>query len=217
MRVNFGVREPGKRRGVGGKGWAVAGTTALFLGSGTNAQAHTPIQGLGEIANGLLHPLLTPTHVLVLVALGFLLGQQRPLQLARPLAVFAAAAAAGLLVTTTGAITNVLTPVLMLLALPLGALVALALPLPSVVRLVFCAAAALVLGLDSSVETGTLAVPAAKTLLANEASLVLCVVNVAFYVSLLPGIQWVQTGVRIVGSWIVAIALLMMAFALKQT
>ena len=186
------------------------------LGLPIPAQAHTPIQGMGEIASGLLHPLLTPPHLLLLLALGFLLGQQRPLRLARPVAAFAVGAALGILLTTTGAITGVLTPVLMLLALPVGGLVALARPLPGAVGLVLCAAAALTLGLDSGVEPGTAAIPAAKTLAATWVSLLLCVVNVAFYVSMLPPLRWVQTGVRIVGSWIVAIALLMLAFALRK-
>ena len=55
-----------------------------------------------------------------------------------------------------------------------------------------------------------------KILFATWVSLVLFVVNAAFYVSLLPRLQWVQTGIRVAGSWIVAIALLMLAFALRR-
>ena len=203
-----------RRRRKRVRGVAVA---ALWsIAAPVTVQAHTPIQGLGEIASGLLHPLLTPPHLLVLLALGCLLGQQRPFRLGLPVACFAVGAAAGLVLTTTGAVTGVLTPGLMLLALPLGVLVALALPLPLPVRLGSCAAAALVLGLDSGVGPGTPAIPAAKTLAATWISLQLCVVNVAFYVSLLPPQRWVQTGVRIVGSWLVAISLLMLAFSLRK-
>ena len=171
---------------------------------------------MGEILSGLLHPLLTPPHLLVLLALGFLLGQQRPFRLDGAGVAFAVCVVLGLLVTTTGAITGMLTPVLMGLALLIGGLVALAAPLPLALRVALCVAAALTLGLDSGVEAGTAALPAAKTLAATGVSLLLCVVNVSFYVSLLPPRQWVQTGVRIVGSWIVAIALLMLAFALQK-
>ena len=199
-----------------GSWWSLAGLGLFCLSLPTKAQAHTPIPGMGEVGSGLLHPLLTPSHLLVLLALGFLLGQQRPLRLGLPMAVFAVAAAVGLLVTATGLITGVLTPPLMLIALPAGGLVALALPLPFMVRLSICGVAALVLGLDSGVDAGLTRFAAGKTLTANWVSLCLCVVNIAFYISLLPPLQWVQTGVRIVGSWLVAIALLMLAFALKR-
>ena len=154
-------------------GWQLLGVTLAVCLVPVTTQAHTAIQGMGEIASGLLHPLLTPPHLLVLLALGFLLGQQRPLRLARPAAAFAVAAALGILWTTTGAVKGVLTPVLMLLALPVGALVALARPLPGAVRLALCAAAALALGLDSGVDPGTATVPAVKTLMATWASLLL--------------------------------------------
>ena len=93
---------------------------------------------------------------------------------------------------------------------------ALAVPLPTAVRLVICAAAGLALGLDSGVDVGTAGIATAKTLFATWVCLTLCVANVAFYSSRLPKHQWVQIGIRVVGSWIVAIALLMLAFSLKH-
>ena len=88
--------------------------------------------------------------------------------------------------------------------------------LPPWLLLAACAAVALAVGLDSGVDAGTPGAAAAKILLATWASLVLFVVNVALYVSLLPKLRWLQTGTRIAGSWIVAIALLMLAFALRR-
>ena len=196
--------------------WVRLAAFLLCCGLPTSAQAHTAIQGMGEVGSGLLHPLLTAPHLLVLLALGFLLGQQQPFQIGPPAVAFAGGALVGILGTTTGLVTGVLTPVLMLLALTTGGLVALAASWPILVRLSLCGAAALALGLDSGVDSGTLAIPAAKTLAATWVSLLLLVINVAFYVSLLPPRRWVQTGVRVVGSWIVAIALLMLAFALKK-
>ena len=40
------------------------------------AHAHSPIEGIGDFYNGMLHPLLVPSHVLLLLALGLLRGQQ---------------------------------------------------------------------------------------------------------------------------------------------
>ncbi len=203
------------RRGNGGRwAWAAAGVLPPFLPTGV--QAHTTFQGLGEFGSGFLHPLTTPPHLLVILGLGLLLGQQVPLRLARPVAAYGGLAAVGLLATASGYHAGVPQAILVMIGLCAGMLVVVAAPLPAFVRPVLGGVAALALGLDSGVDPGTPGVAAAKTLFATGVSLVLWVVNVAFYVSLLPPRQWVQTGVRVAGSWIVAIGFLMLAFALKR-
>lgn len=190
------------------------GAVVLFLP--TRLEAHAAIRGAGEFISGFLHPLLTPLHLLVLLSLGLLLGQRLPLRLEWPMAGFAAFAAAGLSVTAAGVIAGAYLPFLIGIGMCAGGFVALAAPLPAWVRLVVCAAAGLALGLDSGVDPGTTGTAMAKTLFATWVSLSICVANVAFYSSRLPNIKWVQTGVRIAGSWIVAVALLLLAFALKR-
>ena len=202
-------------RGRRGGSWLLA-ATGLFLLVPMHAQAHTPIKGAGEIVSGLLHPFLTPAHVLVLLSLGLLLGQRLPLCLQWPLMVFAAFAAVGLSVTAIHTIAGVPQPILVTLGLCAGGLVALAAPLPAWARLTACATAGLALGLDSGPDPGVMGVVTAKTLLATWVSLIFFVGDIAYYSSRLPSYQWVQTGVRVVGSWIVAIALLMLAFALRR-
>ena len=46
--------------------------------------------------------------------------------------------------------------------------------------------------------------------------MVVLVINTGFYISL--GLQkpWLKIGVRIIGSWLVAISLMVLAFALKK-
>ncbi len=180
-------------------------------------QAHTTFPGLGEYASGFLHPLTTPPHGLVLLALGLWLGQQPPLRIKEPAAVFAAGAAAGLWWTAVAHPGAVPPPwLLVAVGLCIGAGVAVGAPIYFWVKLGFCGVAALLLGLDSGVDAGTPGTSAAKILAATWVSLVLCMVNAAFYVSLLPAVRPVQVGVRIVGSWIVAIAFLLLAFALRR-
>ncbi len=188
----------------------------LLLWSPAHAQAHTTFQGMGEFASGFLHPLTTPPHLLVLLALGLWLGQHAPLRIKEPALVFAGAAAAGLFLTVAGHIGGVYPPVLIVVGLCIGIFVVLGLPMPLWVKLCACGIAALVLTLDSGVDAGVNSAGTVKILAATWVSLVLCVVNFAFYVSLLPSVRWVQTGVRVVGSWIVAIAFLMLAFALRR-
>ena len=201
-------------RGSGGS-WLLA-TMGVFLLPPRPAGAHTAVPGMGEFASGFLHPLLTPPHVLALMAFGLLLGQREPLRLKAPAAVFAGFAAAGLLLSLAGVAAGVYPPVLIALGLCAGGFVVLARPWPPWLLMAVGAAVALAVGLDSGADVGTPAAAAAKILFATWVSLLLFVVNAAFYVSLLPKVQWVQTGIRVAGSWIVAIALLMLAFALRR-
>lgn len=178
--------------------------------------AHTTFPGLGEYASGFLHPFTTPAHLLILLALGLWLGQRAPLRVKEPAAAFAAAAAIGLALTTARPGATVNPAVLSVLGLIVGGCIVLALPTPLWVKLIVCAIAALTLGLDSGADAATPPGSAVKTLVANWAALVLCVVNAAFYVSLLPTARPAQIGVRVVGSWIVAVAVLLLAFAWRR-
>lgn len=178
--------------------------------------AHTTFRGLGEFGSGFLHPLTTPVHILVILGVGLMLGQHLPLRLGRALAAFAVFAAIGLLATRFIPVYGLPSPVLIGVGLGASILVVSGWPPSFFVRILVCALAGMALGLDSGVDPGTSKLAAAKILFATWASLALCVVNVAFYVSLLPPHQWIRTGVRVAGSWIVAVALLMLAFALRR-
>ena len=90
--------------------------------------------------------------------------------------------------------------------------------LPSSVRAVLLAAAAVAIGLDSGADTGTPPLAIVGTLLGTWVSLALGLVNIAFYASLAAERKkkWISIGLRIAGSWIVAISLLMLAFSLRS-
>ena len=201
-------------RGNGWRPWLVAGSSLLAWPA--HAQAHAAVQGVGEFVGGFLHPLLTPPHLLLLVSVGLLFGQEWPPHLRRSMPVFAVSAILGLVAAGVGAVGGVPQSVLIVIGLLAGGLVALAAPLPMWVRAAVGVAAGLALGMDSGVDPGTTGVATAKTLFATWASLFVWVVNLAFYSARLPRYQWLQTGVRVVGSWIVAIALMMLAFALRH-
>ena len=57
----------------------------------------------------------------------------------------------------------------------------------------------------------------AKTLFGTWVSLNLWIINFSFYTSICPQRKWVQIGLRIAGSWITAISLMVLAFALKKS
>lgn len=177
--------------------------------------AHAVVQGMDEFLVGALHPLFTPVHLLVLAGLGLLLGQAAAGQLAGA-GIFCLGAATGLAAAVLGTGGGAPAPGLIGLGLALGALVAAALPWPAWVRWTAAAGAGLALGWDSAPEASANGWALAKAALGAWAGLTLTVLNIAHYSARLPGARWVQTGVRVVGSWIVAIGILMLAFALRR-
>lgn len=174
------------------------------------------LPGANEIMNGFLHPLVVPSHVLILLGLGIALGQHPPLKL-RPLVVFAIVVAAALGFTLTGWITSVPPVLLSSIAMVVGAVVAIGVRLPAVVIYTLVCAVAVAMGLDSGPESLPL-LGGIKTVLGTWVSLSAWLATIAFWTS--QGVEqnkkWLIIGLRVAGSWIFAISLLVLAFALKK-
>jgi hydrogenase/urease accessory protein HupE len=168
---------------------------------------------------GLLHPLLTLPHMLVLLGLGIWLGQRPPLRLKIPIWVFATGCAAALLLPTRVAmppeVANAATLGVLAVALGCGILVAASARLACVPGWAVAAVAAIAVALDSGLDAAPSARDTALTLLGTWTSTTVLVANVAFYTSLCPPRPWVHTGLRIAGSWMAAVSLLVLAFAWK--
>lgn len=187
----------------------------LVVGTVPNASAHMTVEGAGDIANGALHPLMTPAHVLILLALGLLLGQQLPLDLDKRLRVFAPVSAAALLLTMTGGFKELFPPLLIGLALCIAILVAWERKLPRFVPEILCALAATGIGFDSAMETGTTG-NILKTLMGTWLVMNAVIFYIAVCASNGAGRQWAKIGIRVLGSWIIAISFMVLAFALKK-
>ena len=188
---------------------------ALLLALPASASAHTVASGVGYFFGGVLHPLTTPAHVLLLLGLGIYLGQQVPLKLKASLFVFVTVSALALGLTITGLVKTVPPPLIISLALLAGVLVALEIPPAAWVSRGLFVLAALAVGLDSAVETGTGWV-VVKTLLGTWTGLIIIVADVAFYSSKFTKWQWQRVGLRVAGSWITAASLMILAFALRH-
>lgn len=191
---------------------SVSGVFLILTGT---AHAHMAVEGAGQIVNGVLHPLMTTSHVLILLGLGLLLGMQVPLDLKTPLRVFAPVSAITLILTTDDRVAGVYQPVLIGIALCIAILVGLAWNLPQVVRAALCAVAAIGVGLDSVVESGT-AFEVAKTLIGTWLCANVALIYIAICASHGADKKWARTGIRVAGSWIVAISLLVLAFFLRK-
>jgi urease accessory protein len=172
---------------------------------------------MNAYSSALLHPWMTPAHVLILLALGLWIGQHPPLRLGLPCKVFAPLSAVALAVSTTKWIAAVPPFLLAAIALVIAAAIAFEAPLSSPLRVAVIGAAAIGIGLDSGPETAT-PLDTLGTLAGTWVSLGLGLVNIAYYVSLAAALQkkWIGIGIRVAGSWIFAISLLMLAFALRR-
>jgi urease accessory protein len=162
---------------------------------------------MSGLIGGLLHPLAVPAHVLLLLAMGLLIGQQRG-RLA-PLAAFFAGLAAGLAALAFAVATTSAVNVLLAAAAITGFLVAVARPLPVFVSGPLAAIAGVALGLDSPPTAIALAAAIAM-LIGTGIGAALAVAIVAAGTSYLTR-AWQQIGVRILGSWIAASAILVLA------
>ena len=192
--------------------------SAALLAGGLNlplaAHAHTSVQGMGEFIGGLLHPVVTPSHLLVIIGLGMLAGRTSPPPMKRPMACFIPLTALALALTCTSWVKAVHPVLLHGIGLILGALIASGKSPATAVTCGLFALAALALGFDSGPEVNGVAARV-KALLGTGLGLIVLVYDVAIYVSLGAHTNWLKIALRILGAWMVAISVLMLAFALR--
>jgi urease accessory protein len=162
---------------------------------------------MSGLVGGLLHPLAVPTHILALLAIGLLIGQQRSRLI--PLVAFLAGLAAGLGALAVAVATTSAANVLLSAAAVSGLLVALAYPLPVFVSVALAAIAGVAVGLDSPPVAIAIATAVAM-LIGTGIGAGLAVAILAAGTSYLTR-AWQQIGVRILGSWIAASAILVLA------
>ena len=178
------------------------------------ALAHSPVPGIGGFYNGLLHPFVVPAHLLALIALGLWLGQQALPQVERALLAFSLLLLTGLALAAFAPAGGGQIPLLLACALAVGLLVAAARPLPRSATTGVAGLVGLLIGLDSA--------PAAAG--TGAQALILAGVAVGVHLLLLNLVAltsyaqqpWLKVGVRVLGSWSAASALLVLALALRR-
>jgi urease accessory protein len=168
----------------------------------------------GSFFGGVLHPLWVPGHVLVLAGLALLAGQQgAPVRLAVS-AIFAAGLSAGLTAVVLAFAADDTDLMLLACAAIAGLLVVVARPIPLRLAAPLAAIAGAALELDSvpdEVSMRATVLALAGTALA--AALVLLVVASA---SAICRRDWQRIGIRVLGSWIAASAILVLALRLAR-
>jgi urease accessory protein len=181
---------------------------ALILAAAEPALAHPPPLGVRGFWGGVLHPVFVTDHVVGILGLGLLIGGQARWRWL-PLAAYVAALGAGLAAMTTGIVPRFANEAVLGTAVVAGLLVALAQPLPQMLGALLAIILGLAIALDSPPEV--LSVFEANLMLIGTgigASAFLIVVALA---SRHAHARWAQIGLRILGSWIAAAAILALA------
>ena len=173
------------------------------------AFAHAPIQGIGTFYNGLLHPLLVPAHLLILLGLGLLLGQQALPQSRWGWGAFVVAFLGGLAGAQVVAL-PLPQSALLAIALALGLLIAIGRPLKQPQTVLLSGLCGLAVGLDSPAGPSAMVdvLPAAAGTALGGILLLSYVGGLAAR----PTRSWQRIGVRIAGSWTAAAAGIVLAF-----
>lgn len=176
------------------------------------ALAHPPPLGIPGFPGGLLHPLLVPAHLLAILGLGLLAGQQAPVWGRDVPGAFILALLVGLGVLTLGVAPRGVEFAVLALAVASGALAALARPLPELWGVVLAVLTGLAVALDSPPEV--IAVREANLMLIGTGfgGTILLVVAVELASRLTR--PWARIAARILGSWIAACAILVLALRL---
>ena len=173
------------------------------------ASAHSPIEGIDSFYNGLLHPVLVPAHVLLILGLGLLFGQKGTRETRFALAGYFAATAVGLVLAWFSVGGNV-EAYLLGAAAVIGLLIAFDRPVGQVLGIAMGTFVGLFLGLDSKQDE----------LFGKERLLSLFGSGIGIYFLLFYPMalaetfnkkEWHRIGVRVLGSWISASSLLVLA------
>lgn len=183
---------------------------AVWPGS---TDAHTIIPGVTGFQGGLLHPLIVPTHVMNIIVLGLLIGQRPEGERYALLATFAAGLIGAIVLVTLAFATDRAQTILLGSAIAGGITLASRAALPILLLALHAAIAAFALQLNSVPSS----ISNSETLLTLSGSAVAAFFEVAAICLLSARVtwRWLMVAIRVVGSWIAAIALLMLALTLR--
>jgi len=194
---------------------------ALLFWAAAPAAAHRITPGTAGFTDGLQHPFGLPAHIMLILGVGLLLGRHDVAAWRLPTYAFLAGLTAGLAggpLAMTPALDARLAVALLALAVLLGGMVALARPLPSLLLLALGALTGFGLGLDSAPEGGTLQ-QTVGALAGSGFAMIFALLNAAMLAQYAHGRigrqAWQKIGVRIVGSWIAAAGIMVLALQLR--
>ena len=181
----------------------------FFLLTPEIALAHSPIKGIGDFFNGMLHPVLVPAQVLVILALGLWFGQNKPAE--NQVSIFAY-----LFAVITGLIATSLSPeydvsiILLLGATAVGLLIISNMILPKPVYILSGIILGFIIGFDSA-QDGLGAKAKWVALFGSGVGIYFLLLYAMALSESLSKKAWQNIAVRVIASWISANALMVLA------
>ncbi len=177
------------------------------------ACAHPAFAGATGFYGGLVHPLFVPTHAIAILSLGMLIGQQAPHWRWPLLFVYAAGLGVGFAAMVSAFAPRFSAETLLAATAIVGALVALARGVPWLSG-ILALGVGLALALDSS--PGGISVREANIIIAGTFCGAVILLWVLLEVVAMLRREWQKLGVRILGSWMGASAVLILAWQLAR-
>ena len=181
----------------------------LFLAPNT-VYAHGIFKGLSSFYNGLLHPLFVPAQIILIIALGLFLGKQEDKK-HRIFFSFAIAVIIGLLIN---AFLNIHNPIriynenlLIIATLIIATLVILQQCVHPAIAIIIMVAGGILIGLDSSPDQ-LITKEKGAFLLGNGITIYLLILYPITLAETFNKAFWQEVFIRILGSWLVASALM---------
>jgi hydrogenase/urease accessory protein HupE len=175
------------------------------------ALAHTPIAGINNFYNGLLHPFFVPEQLLLILAIGLFLGQRKPRNNKSVIAILVAATGIGLAAHLFITIES-LEIYLLIMAALCSVLTAANADVSHYWKSGICLLSGLSLGLDSAQQSLS-GVDKLLSLLGSGVGILLLALYLMAFVDYMNKKPWQMTGIRIAGSWIAASSLLTLALS----
>lgn len=179
------------------------------------AAAHTTIEGIDAVYGGLLHPYFVPSHILAMVALSLVIGALDWRGWRTAVAVWLVALLAGLGIGAGGVAPFHPAIVLLVLAMLCGVAAALARQGGQVPVAVAAALIGITIGIDSVPEDLSAGVPWQVL----GATAIGAGVFPVYFGALLIRFRrdWLSLGVRILGSWVIAVSAMVLALTIVQS
>ena len=178
------------------------------------ACAHPAFAGATGFYGGLLHPLFVPTHAIAVLSLGLLIGQQLPHGRWPVALAYAAGLGIGFAAMISAFAPRFSAEALLATTVIVGALVALARVLPWPVTCVLALAVGIALALDSS--PGGISVREANVIIVGTFCGAVILLWAILVVVASFRREWQKLGMRILGSWIAASAVLGLVWQLAR-
>lgn len=167
---------------------------------------------VGGFLAGLIHPLSLTAHVMALLGLGLMVGQQSRR------GVILAAFALGLMVglaALAAAVGETRAPVVLLAGAAIAGLaVAIGCPVPGILAAPLALVVGAAVGLDSPPRAAS--IPAANAALAGTALAAFAAVALIAAITARLRREWPRIGIRVLGSWIAASAILVVTLYLTR-